>query len=197
MLCQSFRSCGTEFVASQNCVLIAFMRSFVTSFFFNDCRICHGWLLLVARYPLPHISSPFRQVIKLRSVKQIYQKGKYSAALRFLLNMKLCASLLFALLGAVVVHGFSGSRGNDVYGKINARSNRRNLAFQVQMSAENNSDQSSNSEVGESINVGLYEMSGECDPTSEYCVIDKASGKLVRPTVQEKERIFLDALQVG
>jgi len=37
--------------------------------------------------------------------------------------------------------------------------------------------------------------SAECIPNDEYCVVDKASGKMVRLTVQEKERIFLDSLQ--
>mmetsp|Transcript_17118 Transcript_17118/g.32389 ORF Transcript_17118/g.32389 Transcript_17118/m.32389 type:complete len:325 (+) Transcript_17118:176-1150(+) len=35
----------------------------------------------------------------------------------------------------------------------------------------------------------------ECVPDDEYCVVDKDSGKLVRLTLKEKERIFLDALQ--
>lgn len=37
---------------------------------------------------------------------------------------------------------------------------------------------------------------GECIPDDEYCVIDKESGELIRLTMEEKERIFLDALQV-
>jgi hypothetical protein len=36
----------------------------------------------------------------------------------------------------------------------------------------------------------------DCVPDDEYCVVDKASGELVRLTIEEKERIFLDALQV-
>lgn len=35
----------------------------------------------------------------------------------------------------------------------------------------------------------------ECVPDDEYCVIDENTGKLVRLTLKEKERIFLDALQ--
>jgi hypothetical protein len=35
----------------------------------------------------------------------------------------------------------------------------------------------------------------DCVPDDEYCVVDKASGELVRLTIEEKERIFLDALQ--
>ena len=36
----------------------------------------------------------------------------------------------------------------------------------------------------------------DCVPGDEYCVIDKESGKTIRLTLEEKERIFLDALQV-
>lgn len=36
----------------------------------------------------------------------------------------------------------------------------------------------------------------DCIPDDEYCVIDKESGELIRLTIEEKERIFLDALQV-
>jgi len=35
----------------------------------------------------------------------------------------------------------------------------------------------------------------ECIPDEEYCVVDPESGQLIRLTVAEKERIFLDALQ--
>lgn len=41
----------------------------------------------------------------------------------------------------------------------------------------------------------FYEMKGECDPQNEYCVLDQDTGKYVVLTVEEKERIFLDALQ--
>ena len=37
----------------------------------------------------------------------------------------------------------------------------------------------------------------ECIPDEEYCSIDPQTGDRIRLTVAEKERIFLDALQVG
>lgn len=37
----------------------------------------------------------------------------------------------------------------------------------------------------------------ECIPDEEFCVVDKESGNMIRLTVEEKERIFLDALQVS
>jgi hypothetical protein len=38
---------------------------------------------------------------------------------------------------------------------------------------------------------------GECIPDEEFCTIDDDTGKKIRLTVAEKERIFLDALQVS
>ena len=35
-----------------------------------------------------------------------------------------------------------------------------------------------------------------CEPDDEFCVTDQDSGELVRLTQEEKERIFMDALQV-
>lgn len=37
--------------------------------------------------------------------------------------------------------------------------------------------------------------SDECIPDDEYCVLDEKTGSLIRLTLAEKERIFLDALQ--
>lgn len=37
----------------------------------------------------------------------------------------------------------------------------------------------------------------DCIPEDEYCVVDDETGDLVRLTLEEKERIFLDALQVS
>ena len=38
----------------------------------------------------------------------------------------------------------------------------------------------------------------DCSPDeNEYCVVDKETGQLVSLTLEEKERIFLDALQVS
>jgi hypothetical protein len=37
----------------------------------------------------------------------------------------------------------------------------------------------------------------ECASDDEFCVTDKDTGKLIRLTIEEKERIFLDSLQVS
>jgi hypothetical protein len=36
----------------------------------------------------------------------------------------------------------------------------------------------------------------DCLPDEEYCFLDKSTGESIRLTVEEKERIFMDALQV-
>jgi len=41
----------------------------------------------------------------------------------------------------------------------------------------------------------LLEDSEECVPDDEYCAVDEKTGNLIRLTLAEKERIFLDALQ--
>lgn len=37
----------------------------------------------------------------------------------------------------------------------------------------------------------------DCIPDEEFCVVDKDTGNMIRLTVEEKERIFLDSLQVS
>lgn len=36
----------------------------------------------------------------------------------------------------------------------------------------------------------------DCIPDEEFCITDNDSGSMIRLTIEEKERIFLDALQV-
>jgi hypothetical protein len=38
---------------------------------------------------------------------------------------------------------------------------------------------------------------GDCVPDEEFCLTDKETGSLIRLTQQEKERMFLDSLQVS
>ena len=42
----------------------------------------------------------------------------------------------------------------------------------------------------------FFETKDECDPEDEYCVVDSKTGDMIRLTLEEKERIFLDSLQV-
>lgn len=54
-------------------------------------------------------------------------------------------------------------------------------------------------EIGFDASSGRFFETGrsaeECVPDDEYCVLDDETGKLVRLTLVEKERIFMDALQ--
>lgn len=45
----------------------------------------------------------------------------------------------------------------------------------------------------------FFETDGEemCIPDEEYCMVDDKTGNVIRLTVEEKERIFVDALQVN
>jgi len=52
-------------------------------------------------------------------------------------------------------------------------------------------------EIGYDAGTGRFFETGndECIPDEEYCMIDEKTGVLIRLTVEEKERIFIDALQ--
>jgi hypothetical protein len=56
-------------------------------------------------------------------------------------------------------------------------------------------------EIGYDKSSGRFFETGksaeECIPDDEYCVLDKETGQMIRLTLVEKERIFLDSLQVG
>merc|ERR1712157_423792 len=41
----------------------------------------------------------------------------------------------------------------------------------------------------------FFESEEECNPNDEYCVVDKNTGNMIRLTLEEKERIFLDSVQ--
>ena len=55
-------------------------------------------------------------------------------------------------------------------------------------------------EIAYDENSGRFYETGldeeECIPDEEYCLMDEVTGKPIRLTIEEKERIFLDALQV-
>ena len=60
---------------------------------------------------------------------------------------------------------------------------------------------SARKEIGYDAASGRFfetDIDTECLPDeNEYCVVDKETGELVSLTLEEKERIFLDALQVS
>ena len=60
---------------------------------------------------------------------------------------------------------------------------------------------SARKEIGYDANSGRFFETDidkeDCIPEDEYCVVDSDTGDMVRLTLEEKERIFLDALQVS
>jgi len=66
-----------------------------------------------------------------------------------------------------------------------------------------NSELAARKEIGLDKEAGRFYETGkvtddrefECDPVDEYCAIDEDTGKAIRLTLAEKERIFLDSLQ--
>lgn len=58
---------------------------------------------------------------------------------------------------------------------------------------------SGNKEIGFDASAGRFFETGksaeECVPDDEYCAVDQTTGELVRLTLAEKERMFLDCLQ--
>lgn len=106
-----------------------------------------------------------------------------------MVNMKLfLAALSVISLSLVPVNAFSSSNGNVFSNVLNLK---RNHCFKFWSISDDLSN-----EISDNIDVDMYEISGECDPGNEYCILDESTGSFVRPTIQEKERVFLDALQV-
>lgn len=81
-------------------------------------------------------------------------------------------------------------------------------AFLLSMSSETEEEQKSSSSdsntILKSVNKEImydektgrfFESEEECIPDDEYCVVDKKTGNMIRLTLEEKERIFLDSLQ--
>jgi hypothetical protein len=108
-----------------------------------------------------------------------------------------------ALKHAMLVDAFGLARPRSL-----SRMNHRPVSARSSLKAAPSDSDSSTTlvksgrkEIGYDESTGrFFETSLEeedCVPTDEYCVVDKESGKLIRLTMQEKERIFLDALQVS
>ena len=70
-------------------------------------------------------------------------------------------------------------------------SSSENISLQTKSGKELTYDEKS----GRFYESELVDEEEECDPQDEYCAIDKSSGERIRLTLEEKERIFLDALQ--
>mmetsp|Transcript_21707 Transcript_21707/g.30623 ORF Transcript_21707/g.30623 Transcript_21707/m.30623 type:complete len:326 (+) Transcript_21707:103-1080(+) len=97
--------------------------------------------------------------------------------------------------------------GCDAFAPVSSRAGRSAFVTKLRMSEEPKDEVKTvttkmaregkelayDEKTGRFFETGLDE--GECIPDDEYCVVDQKTGELVRLTVEEKERIFLDALQ--
>ena len=106
----------------------------------------------------------------------------------------LCAVLLSSLSSQC--HAFTVSSQT----KVTSRQQQRSLPV---LAAESKDEKAVavKSTLGKEITYDqesgrFFEKDGECIPDEEYCVLDKDSGEMIRLTLEEKERIFMDSLQV-
>eukprot|EP00558_Chaetoceros_sp_UNC1202_P009395 CAMPEP_0197246846 /NCGR_PEP_ID=MMETSP1429-20130617/23498_1 /TAXON_ID=49237 /ORGANISM="Chaetoceros sp., Strain UNC1202" /LENGTH=323 /DNA_ID=CAMNT_0042707613 /DNA_START=162 /DNA_END=1133 /DNA_ORIENTATION=- len=105
------------------------------------------------------------------------------------------ALTLSCLLGGA--HAFSPSLTPSVVSlrKVGGSSSRLN----IDGPADGKRIPSGKKEIGFDAASGRFFETGksaeECIPDDEYCAVDKNSGKLIRLTLAEKERMFLDSLQ--
>jgi hypothetical protein len=123
--------------------------------------------------------------------------------------MKLSLRLSVALLVPTLASAFSvhtvGSRSTAMI--LNRPFVNRSARF---MASDEKADSSSQStpiiksgrkEIAYDESTGRFFETGldetECIPDEEFCITDKGTGKLIRLTIEEKERIFLDSLQVS
>jgi hypothetical protein len=119
------------------------------------------------------------------------------------------AAALIAVL-CTGVNGFTPSiwsHGGIQSTKVSTREygHQRSFSSQLQMGEENGSEPvfiTSNLKkeiVYDEASGRFYETGygeGDCIPEEEFCMTDNDTGEMIRLTVEEKERIFLDALQV-
>jgi hypothetical protein len=98
-----------------------------------------------------------------------------------------------ALLVAPHAHAFTTSKPFAVVGKTSPLYMSEPGEKKVQITS-GRKEIAYDSVAGRFFETNLEEE--ECIPDEEYCMIDEKTGKPIRLTVEEKERIFLDALQV-
>jgi hypothetical protein len=118
-------------------------------------------------------------------------------------------ALFLALLGAAMsrVSGFSGAlqRATKLSAKTAFLPSSRSLLFMAEedegeSKGTSKTITSGRKEIAYDEETGRFFETGknpeECIPDEEFCMTDRNSGKLIRLTLEEKERIFLDSLQV-
>jgi hypothetical protein len=86
------------------------------------------------------------------------------------------------------------------FGILKPRTSRSPMRSELRMAKDSSSMKSGAKQIFYDEKQGRFFESnkdaGECIPDEEFCVVDRESGAMIRLTVEEKERIFLDSLQV-
>jgi len=97
-------------------------------------------------------------------------------------------------------NAFSPSVGRAVVNKNNSIRNKPLFAEAPDGPKDGTTITSARKEIGYDAASGRFFETDleDCSPDeNEYCVVDKETGQLVSLTLEEKERIFLDSLQVS
>ena len=118
------------------------------------------------------------------------------------LTMASTTRITSAAIACLAIAGSSNAFTTGVPGKSAVKSFRNpTTALFVDGPEDGTTVTSARKEIGYDAASGRFFETdidkSECIPDDEYCVVDKETGDLVRLTLEEKERIFLDALQVS
>lgn len=118
------------------------------------------------------------------------------------LTMASTSRITSAAIACLAIAGSSNAFTTGVPGKSAVKSFRNpTTALFVDGPEDGTTVTSARKEIGYDAASGRFFETdidkSECIPDDEYCVVDKDTGDMVRLTLEEKERIFLDALQVS
>jgi len=109
------------------------------------------------------------------------------------------ASLTRALALAFLVGNVSAFAPTVNFAKVSTTTSTSTTSLFMDGPEDGKKIPSGKKEIGYDKSSGRFFETGrgaeECIPEDEYCVLDEDTGTLIRLTIAEKERIFLDALQ--
>jgi len=106
-----------------------------------------------------------------------------------------------AAIACLAIAGSSDAFTTSIPGKSAVKPFRNPTNLFVDGPKDGTTVTSARKEIGYDANSGRFFETDidkeDCIPEDEYCVVDSDTGDMVRLTLEEKERIFLDALQVS
>lgn len=121
--------------------------------------------------------------------------------------MKIAAPAVLAILAFANVDAFSPTRGVPLLTTTSAATRRATTMIIPKMATEDDDENQDGAQITSARKELKFDdktgrffetrlETEECIPDEEFCPIDDDTGEKIRLTVAEKERIFLDALQV-